>query len=91
MNSETISEIIVARDAVLVAALKYNKAVMKSQIDYGVRGDYAVITLRRGSLVSPNTTDDIQAEVADTLGRKCYQDPDYVAGVVATYRVKITN
>jgi hypothetical protein len=48
-----------------------------------------VITLRRGSLVDPNTTDDIQAEVADMLGRKCYQDPQYVPATVATYRVNL--
>ena len=87
LNSGTIGGVILVRDAVLVACLKFNKRLMKSQIDYGVRGGYAVIKLGRGSLVDPQTTDDIQAEVADILGRKCYQDPDYVPGVVATFRI----
>jgi len=89
LNSETIGGVILVRDAVLVSALKFNKRIQKHQFDYGVRGGYAVITLRRGSLVNANTTDDIQAEVADMLGRKCYQDPQYVPGVVATFRVKL--
>ena len=89
LNSETIGGVILVRDAVLVSALKFNKRIQKHQFDYGVRGEYAIIKLGRGSLVDPQTTDDIQAEVADMLGRKCYQDPDYVPGVVATFRVNI--
>ena len=90
MNSENISELVEIRDVLLQAALKHNRrGILKHQIDIGQRGDYAVYTFRRASGLQPQTTDDVQATAAEELGRKVYQDPDYVAGVVATYRVKL--
>lgn len=90
MNSENFSELVEIRDALLVAALKYNRrGIMKHQIDIGQRGDYAVYTFRRASGLLPQTTDDVQAAASEALGRKVYQDPQYTPGVVATYRVKL--
>ena len=90
MNSETIGGVILVRDILLQAAMKFNrKGILKSQIDYGVRGDYAVISFGRASGLDPNTSDDIQAFVAEELGRKCYCDPQYIPAVAAVFRVNI--
>ena len=90
MNSENITAIIAVRDVLLQGALKYNKkGILKSQIDYGVRGDYAVISFGRASGLDPNTADDVQAFAAEELGRKCYCDPQYIPAVAAVFRVNI--
>ena len=89
MNSENIENVIIIRDVLLGAVLKYNKTVSKSNIRYGVRGDYAVISFGRDSGLKSHTIDDVQVYAAEELGRKVYVDPQYVAGVVATFRTKI--
>ena len=90
MNSENITAIIAVRDVLLQGALKYNKkGILKHQIDYGVRGDYAVISFGRASGLDPNTSDDVQAFAAEELGRKCYCDPQYIPAVAADFRVNI--
>ena len=89
MNSSNIEQVIIVRDVLLGAVLKYNKTVSKSNIRYGVRGDYAVISFGRDSGLRSHTVDDVQVYVAEELGRKVYVDPQYVAGVGATFRTKI--
>ena len=89
MNSENINDIILVRDVLLQGVLKHNKSVSKSEVRYGVRGDYGVFTFSKASGLSTNSVDDVQAFVAEELGRKVYVDPQYVAGVAATFRVKL--
>lgn len=89
MNSETITDLIVIRDVLLGAVLKYNKTVSKSETRYAVRGDYGVFAFSSKSGLSSNTLDDVQAYAAEELGRKVYCDPDYVAGVAGVFRVKL--
>ena len=90
MKAEIVNKALAVRDVLLDAARKFNrKGIFKSQTDWGVRGDYVVISFGTRSGLSANTTDDVQAYVADALGRKCYCDPHYVPAVAATFRVSL--
>lgn len=91
MNSEEITDLILVRDVLLEGVLKFNKFVSKSETRYGVRGSYGVFAFSSKSGLSSNTLDDVQAYASETLGRKVYCDPDYVAGVAGVFRVKLTN
>ena len=62
--------------------------IPQDKVHVGVRGDYTVVTFCVRSGLDTNKVDDIQAQASELLGRRVYCDPQYVAGVAATYRVK---
>lgn len=89
-TESSIEEIIAIRDNLLDAVRKFNKSVKKSELAYAVRGDYAVYAFSSDSGLKTNSLDDVQAYVAEKIGRKVYCDPDYVAGIAGVFRVRLT-
>lgn len=89
-TKDTIEEIIAIRDVLIDSVRKFNKSVKKSELAYAVRGDYAVFAFSNDSGLKTNTLDDVQANAAETIGRKVYCDPDFVAGIAGVFRVKLT-
>lgn len=89
-TKDTIEEIIAIRDNLIEAVLRFNKRVSKSELVYAVRGEHAVYAFSSSSGLKTNTLDDVQACLAEKIGRKVYCDPDYVAGIAGVFRVKLT-
>ena len=87
--SSRIEEILTIRDHFLDACRKHCKFSSKVNVAYHVRGDYLWIGFNHKSGLERNKADDVQVTVADSLGRKVYQDPHETPGLVAVYRVQL--